>query len=198
MATLDLYKQVAAGVSVSGKISQTVDTSIGIDYNPQAGQAGALTTRTDDDEGSITMTESGHTITTGATVDIFWATGMRYGVTIGTVAAKVCPFSGGAGDNLPDNLTAVVVCIQTTQDIDVVGDKIKMLAVSSQYRASVDFLDSGGNVLLHIPLAAGEIQDWTYGSMHTNPVAGDTIASATVTSGTTTAANVKGVIGYDG
>lgn len=197
MPTLSMIGQLSAGASVSGQNQRVVDTDINLDYSPEAGQAGTLSTRTDDDEGTLTLAAD-HTVTTGAKIDIYWDGGMRYGCTVGTVATTSVPFSGGAGDNLPAEDAEIFACVQTVQDLDVVGNNIQIFAVSSQYRASIDFLDSGGTVLLHVELPAGEFRSWEIDGIHANPVAGDTIASATVTSGTATAANVRGVIGYNG
>src|SRR5678815_5092823 len=81
-----------------------------------AAKVGQLTTRTDNDTGTLTMV-AGHGITTGARLDIFWeeagVKGARYGVTVGTVATNSVPFDLGAGDNLPTNLTA---CLLYTSD----------------------------------------------------------------------------------
>lgn len=197
MPNLSLATGLSSGVSISGANRRECDTVIDLDYSPEAGQAGTLSTRTDDDEGTLTL-GAGHTVTTGATIDIYWATGMRYGVTVGTVSGTSVPFSGGAGDNLPIATTAVFACIQTAKDVDVVGNNIQLFALSSAYRASIDFLASGGTVLLHVEIPAGESREWYADSIHTNPLAGVTVASVVVTSGTATAANVKGVIGYNG
>jgi hypothetical protein len=78
-----------------------------------AAKTGTLTTRTDNDTGTLTMT-AGHGITTGQTLDVYWAGGQRRGMTVGTVATNSVPIDGGAGDNLPANTTAITAMVPTS------------------------------------------------------------------------------------
>lgn len=73
------------------------------------GAASVLSSRTSDTVGTITA-PSGHGITTGSTIDVYWRTeyasnqwsaAIRYGVTVGTVSGTSIPISGGVGDALP-------------------------------------------------------------------------------------------------
>ena len=73
---------------------------------------GELTLRTDDNTGTITMNDAGHGITTGAKVDVYWAGGVQYNVTVGTVSGASVPIDLGSGDDLPSEDTAVVVSVQ--------------------------------------------------------------------------------------
>lgn len=126
-----------------------------------AAKTGTLSTRTDDDTGEITLS-TGHGITTGMIVDIYWSGGVRYGVTVGTVAGNAVPFGGeggeGAGDVLPIQTTAVTVCEQTEINLNFDGDD--MLFVLAVYRnasdsgacAHVDFQDSGDASIQEIDL----------------------------------------------
>src|SRR5437870_3562372 len=59
---------------------------------------GSLTTRTDNDTGSVTVIGT-NTIITGDKVDVYWSGGQRRGMTVGTVAGQVVPIDLGAGDN---------------------------------------------------------------------------------------------------
>lgn len=85
------------------------------------GTKSTLTVRTDATSGTITA-PSGHGITTGATIDIYWmeviatynTARIRRGVTVGTVSGTSIPFSGGAGDDLPAQGEEVLV--PTTDD----------------------------------------------------------------------------------
>lgn len=71
-----------------------------------AAKTGTLTTRTNATSGVLTM-DSGHGFTTGAIISLFWDGGSRHNVTLGTVSTNSCPFSGGAGDDLPVATTAI-------------------------------------------------------------------------------------------
>lgn len=83
--------------------------------------AGTLTTRTDNDTGTLTLS-SGHGVMTGNTVDVFWNdhANSRLGMTVGTVSGTSVPIDGGTGDNLPAAATAVQVVNQDA----VLGDPI--------------------------------------------------------------------------
>jgi hypothetical protein len=79
-----------------------------------AAKVGQLTTRTDDNTGTLTM-DSGHGITTGARLDLYWTGGRRYNITVGTVATNSVPIDLGAGDALPANLTAITAMVPQSE-----------------------------------------------------------------------------------
>ncbi len=65
---------------------------------------GQLTTRTDADTGVVTVisdSDTGHGITTSSTVDVYWQSGQRIGMSVTAVTAKAVTVDGGAGDDLP-------------------------------------------------------------------------------------------------
>ena len=78
------------GISVQSNVVRTETGQIGQEVALPIGKAGALTTRTSDTVGSATMA-TGHGITTGALVDVYWDGGVRYGVTVGTVNGQRRP-----------------------------------------------------------------------------------------------------------
>lgn len=87
-----------------------------------ASMRGALSTlasRTSDSVGTITA-PSGHGITTGSTIDVYWTlevfspsyyqtSHIRRNVTVGTVSGTSIPISGGLGDALPIELADIFV-----------------------------------------------------------------------------------------
>lgn len=77
-----------------------------------AAKTGTLTTRTNNTDGTLTM-DSGHGFTTSAVIDLFWSGGSRRNVTVGTVSTNSVPISGGSGDNLPTNNTAITAMLPT-------------------------------------------------------------------------------------
>lgn len=90
------------------------------------GALSTLTTRTSDSVGTITA-PSGHGITTGATIDVYWAeetaanqraSRIRKSVTVGTVSGTSIPISGGDGDILPSAAAEVYVPTSNTAIID--------------------------------------------------------------------------------
>lgn len=80
------------------------------------GAASTLTTRTNASSGTITA-PSGHGVTTGATIDVYWnqfdspyyIAKIRYGMTVGTVSGTSIPVSGGDGDDLPSQSATLYV-----------------------------------------------------------------------------------------
>ncbi len=96
----------------------TADASWPVSVSISTAWAGVLTTRTDDNTGTLTMADPAHTITTGAKVDLYWADdGHRYQITAGTVSGVSVPIDLGAGDNLPlvnAEITAMVPNAETT------------------------------------------------------------------------------------
>ena len=72
-------------------------------------KSGSLTTRTDDNTGTLTMA-GGHGITTGQSIIVLWDGGSRT-VSAGTVAGNSVAIDGGAGQVLPDAATDVRVVL---------------------------------------------------------------------------------------
>jgi len=80
------------------------------------GTKSTLTVRTNATSGTITA-PSGHGITTGSTIDVYWmqvistynTARIRRNVTVGTVSGTSIPFSGGTGNDLPAQGAEVLV-----------------------------------------------------------------------------------------
>lgn len=72
----------------------------------EAAKTGGLTTRTNDTDGTVTITAHGYA--NADVVDLFWSGGSRLGVAVSNVAANTFDISGGTGDNLPVVDTAVM------------------------------------------------------------------------------------------
>jgi hypothetical protein len=155
-----------------------------------AGNAGTLSTRTDNDTGVATLS-TGHGIQNGDKVDVFWSGGRRYGMTA-SVNVNAVTVDLGAGDNLPAQDTAVVVCKRQVVNAGFDPDDVTVLMVTANRRVSIVFVDAGGATLLALDLGAGECCLWWTNSgiarpMSGNPVAtiwaanGDAIAAADIT-----------------
>lgn len=72
---------------------------------------GSLSTRTGDTQGVITFAGGNRGLTTSETLDVYWAAGSRLGMSITNVAGALVTVSGGAGDVLPAQNTALsIVC----------------------------------------------------------------------------------------
>lgn len=77
-------------------------------YDGSEGVAGYLSTRTDDNTG-ITNLAAEHGIVTGDIVNVEWAAGGRYRMTVTNVAGTYVSVDGGDGDALPVAATGVAV-----------------------------------------------------------------------------------------
>ena len=172
-----------AGLSIQSTLSRTAD--IAAAYNPEtplpAAKAGSLTTRTDNDTGVVTLS-TGHGITTGMVVDVYWADGCRYGMTA-TVSVNAVTVDGGEGDNLPAQATAVTLAEQVDVDLpDFDGDLLEMLAIYTARRAHVDFREAAATALARTQ-PAGEVYSWAADSGVTNPLANTVVETVKVSNG---------------
>lgn len=187
-----------AGVSITDSIVRTADNVQGFEVTLPAAKVGQLTTRTDDETGTLTMAAD-HGITTASVIDIYWATGARYGVLVGTVSGTSVPIGAddaGTGDVLPTNLTAVTAVIQTTINIAIDGDALAILGMKAKYASStssavgrVGFYDSANDEIESVELVANASRKWDITGGDANGFAGDpiTYAKASQSSATETA-----------
>lgn len=166
-------------------IQRTGDGPIGLDTTLPASQAGSLTTRTSDTVGEITMTDAGHTITTGAVIDVYWDGGVQYSVTVGTVSGTAVPISSGSGDVLPSSSTAVTVVVQTVANLTIDGDEAEIIAVmlesttkSLRTAGHVQFVDASDAEIAEIDLVTNVPQVWDISGGSANPFTGNIITKA--------------------
>lgn len=148
-----------------------------------AAKTGSLTTRTDDDTGELTMS-SGHGITTGQVIDIYWNGGVQYGVTVGTVATNVVPIDGGIGDNLPAQGTAITAVVQSSINLAIDGDNADVVSImletvdkSLRTAAHVQFRDAANDEIAEIDLVANIPKVWDIAGGSSNPFTGDPITN---------------------
>lgn len=203
MPTLNYSVSVSgAGLTsaISKALARTADGGSCVEATIPHGYTGQLTTRTDNETGTITM-DAGHAITTGMIVDLYWAGGARYGVTVGTVASLSVPIgadNSGTGDVLPTNLTeftAVSQRIPFNASID--GDALSMLAIQMFYAVTsetaeshVILVDVGDAVIESIDLTANipRVFDITGGDTNVftgNPITDGFVSNASPTNNAT-------------
>jgi len=199
---------IAYGVSV-GSIQSTVvrtgDQAIDLELSLPAGNAGTLTTRTDNDTGIVTVA-SGHGILDTDYVDVYWSGGKRYNVDVTAVTSTTISIDLGSGDNLPSSSTAVVICKRVTVNLAIDGDNVSLIALaidnvsSSGYGSRLSFFDAincGGSAVgsgLTLSPNVPQVYDITAGM--TNPLTGAPILSISATNGDSTYAStlkIKGV-----
>lgn len=164
-----------------------------------AGAAGALSTRTDNDTGVVTLT-AGHGQTDG-TYDVFWTNadgslGCRYGMD-GTFVSDDVTLDGGAGDNLPAEDAEVVICKVVEIDMDVTGDQVSLMAAGATRRANLHFVEAAGGAIVAWQIAAGDAKCWKSLDGTANPFASKTVGKVLASSGETTASTVSIICQYD-
>jgi len=195
------------GVSMSSTITRTKSSPLSHSITVPAGNTSTDFTKTDNDTGEAELA-SAHTITDGDVVDVFWGTAsVRYGM-IATVDGTTVGLEGGAGDNLPDSDTTLIVATQqhiNTADLD--GDEVYMVAaamdqIGHMHLRSSEASGAGGSLLAK-RLAANEVWEW-HSTVGTDPaddasndLAGSTLAQIDVSNGSTTAATFKFAALYD-
>jgi hypothetical protein len=144
-----------------------------------AAKVGQLTTRTDNDTGTLTMV-TGHGITTGAILDVYWDGGYRANMVVGTVATNSVPIDGGSGDNLPTNLTAITAMVPSVETVVIVGNNLNNLVADvtdKTVRGLVTYTDGSDVVQAALeidPLIGAYLWESTSGV--TNPLSGATTA----------------------
>lgn len=172
----------AGGLTIqSPAIIRTASAAIGLEETLPAAKSGTLTTRTDDNTGTLTMS-AGHGLTTGQIVDIYWTGGVQYAVTLGTVSTNSVPFDSGIGDNLPIATTAVTVCVHTTSNILIDGDNTDLIGIvletndsTIRTAAHIQFLESDNTEVTEIDLVANVPQYWDIAGGASNPFTGELI-----------------------
>lgn len=194
MPTLN-YSVTVSGLG--GNIAQSLPRSAnagGIrEIELPLGKAGTLTTRNDNNTGTLTMADAGHGITTGSKVDVYWNSGVQYNVTVGTVVGSSVPIDLGVGDNLPIASTAVVVSVRNQINLDIDGDNLVLLAIKQKFNSNtiesdshIDFQDSGSAQVAEVDLEANGPQVWDIAGGSANPFTGNPITKAFASNGSTT------------
>lgn len=190
------------GITIQGTVSRTAEGQISQEVSLPAADAGMLTARVSDSEGTLTMDDAGHGISTGDIVDVYWEGGVRYGMTVGTVSGTSVPIGGvggpGAGDPLPAQDTPVTADVQVVVNTDFDGDDLEIIDVMSTRRGHIDFQDSGSASLHATELKANEPWWWISDTGITNPLSGNPVDKAVVSNGDSqNAATLKIGVLYD-
>jgi len=180
------------GGSIVQSVPRTCDGGSSLEVTLPAGKTGQLTTRTSGTAGTLTMT-GGHGITTGAKIDIYWASGIAYSATVGTVSTNSVPFTLASGDALPTNLTAIVACVQVPINVAIDGDNVALLAIMQKYTSQsetahshIQFLDVTPTEVAELDLLANTPQVFDIAGGSDNPVTGNPITSAVASNGSVT------------
>lgn len=198
---------ITRAIQIDGVVvreSQTIDSDNAQKTSPTvaAAKTGALTTRTNDTTGTLTM-DSGHGFTTADLIDLYWSGGSRTKVIVGTVAGDDIPISGGSGDNLPADETAITAMEISIHSEDQAfdGDNITVISISSPVPACAHLVASDGTTYhFSTRLVADDASPpkyvylWDNLSGVTNPVVGDDIAKIYLSHGSTSEQVIRVII----
>lgn len=170
-----------AGKSFNQAQTLTGEAAIVRESSLAAAKGGNLSTRTDNDTGTLTMDSGGHGITTGARLDVYWnvagVKGCRRGMTVGTVSGTSVPIDGGAGDNLPAQASDIAAMVPEEDDFALTGNDVSVILAYFTRRGIIVFADSSDVELHSIVMPTdGAAYEWWSGSGVTNPLAGDAVA----------------------
>jgi hypothetical protein len=199
MPSLNLNNTVTGlGANIGGTAVRTADGGGSLDPTIPKGYSGSLTTRTDNNTGTVTLS-AGHAITTGMKVDIYWTGGVQYDVTVGTVSVNSMPFDLGVGANLPAQDTAVIVSPRVTINCTIDGDVMPLLAMKQEFAdasitalSHIDFHDAAADLIAAMDLEANVLHVYDIDGGASNPFIGDVITVAYASnSSTTTGATLR-------
>lgn len=181
-----------AGLSF-GAGSVSVDSSLATPWDEEVAVAktGTLSTRTDDNTGTLTMA-GGHGIQTGDRLDIYWTvsgvSGRRYGVTVGTVSGNSVPFDLGAGDNLPAQGSSITAMVPTELPVVVTGDDAVSVSAKCPVAGTVVFAASNDSTIYPF-LATADTPTFVWVENYgDNPLAGGSVAKVFLSHGSSGAA----------
>ena len=161
-----------------------------------AAKTGTLTTRTNNTDGTITL-DPGHGLSTGR-MDLYWSGGSRRGVA-GTVTSDSLAITGGTGDNLPAQSTAVRATAPHVEAVNFTGSNavaalLWSALATADYPGWIVFTTSGDAEVKAWELT-GSLPTWSWdsGGDATNPFSGQTVAKVYFSHGNTDAVRNMGV-----
>jgi hypothetical protein len=192
----------AGGVSINKSVVRSADGAIGYEIALPAAKVGQLTTRTDAETGELTMVE-GHGIASADVIDLYWATGARYGITVGTVSGETVPIgadNSGTGDDLPTNLTAITAAVQVEANVAIDGDNLSVLVIcldtpEAAGKGQVDFLSDSPASVEQLDLQANVPRAYDIDGGAVNAFTGDPIVSLVASNGSAVQAAVLKIAG---
>jgi hypothetical protein len=184
------------GISIQSVLRRQADSQIGQEITLPAGKAGALSTRSDTNTGTLTLAAD-HGITTGQKIDLYWDGGSRYNVTVGTVSGVSVPIDLGSGDDLPAQSTEVIACVRVEVELTFDSAAAAIVAAKSTQRGRIDFNESGPSSLYTTELTAGEAWQWAADTSIVDQIGG-VVESILASNGTITEATLQIGVLYDG
>ena len=200
-ATLRLTGSIA-GVGVDAALTRTASGIVpGQSVSLAAGKAGSLSTRTDDNDGVLTLAAD-HGITDGKVISIFWTAAdgrpaFAYRAIVGTVSGASVPFTGAAGTALPAASTAIVASVEIELDVDFDRDSLVVFEAHSDQIVGMNFETAVDASVGSAVRAAGEPLVYVAGAGFTLPITGDPVDALRLANGSTVASSFRMAGLYD-
>lgn len=186
------HTYVMNGKQFQGQQTINGGTSLQSEVSIAAAKVGQLTTRTNNTDGTLTMV-AGHGFATSDIIDLYWNGGCRVNVTVGTVATNSVPISGGTGDNLPANLTAITAMKPTSIDIAFDATELYAMAFFCDAIGSASFMESTTVHLKWTTLAVSQALGWTNQDATSNPLSTNSVGVIKLSHGDSTSARTARV-----
>ena len=197
MPTLNIAVSVSGnGGSISRTTPRSADGGGIKEIAVPKGYAGTLSTRTDNETGTLTLA-GGHGITTAQVIDLYWSGGSRQAITVGTVSVNSVPIGAddsGVGDNLPIATTAIVASPRVAFNADIDGDSLAALSMQMAYTNPA--IDAESNLLLEdaanddiaqVDFEANVPKLYDIEGGDSNPFTGDPITHGIISNGSSSA-----------
>lgn len=205
--TLSITLNVA-GSTISRQINRTGDYPSAPEVEMPVAQTATLSTRTDDNTGVLTFGSSGHGLTVGEEVDVYWDGGQQYDLTVSDVTGADVTVSAAttAGDALPAQDTSLTACEQVLFNAYLDGDNTDLVGLELTYTAlaptgigRVRFNDTSNAQVAALELTGNQPRAYDITGGATNPFTGNPITKGVVThSDTTNTGTLRMVILQDG
>lgn len=142
-------------------------------------------------------TITGTALQIGDTIDIYWDGGRRYDVDVDNVVGDDVTFSGGAGDILPAESTALTAAEQVSIETDFDGARLVAIGALANVRGHLSFRE-GSATELSVDLTAKEAWFWVDQSTAANPLASTVVDTVKASqAGSTAAATLDIGVLYD-
>lgn len=169
------------GKTFEKDVSVASDGAVVNDPTLGAAKTGTLTTRTDNDTGTVTMA-SGHGFATSDKIDLYWTGGSRTRMTA-TVTGDSVVLDGGTGDNLPIATTAVTAMKPQNEAFAVGYAVMQALLCSCTVPATVTFLDGSAAVVATVRITTTADYIWDSANGADNPFGTTDVATAALSHG---------------
>jgi len=162
----------------------------GVEATVPAAQSGTLTVRTNNTDGTLTMDNAGHGITTASHIDLYWINtdgtyGFRRNATVGTVSGTSVPFTSGSGNNLPASSSVMYAATVQVYTVNITGAEATAICMAVDSTAGqIVLLKTGGTVeVLAVQLSPLQTYCWVSSdpACVSNPITGSTIDTVHIT-----------------